>query len=58
MRGNAFRDAPRHQCAGLSLTSRAGRGASPAAFPRRVWERSGWVYPQTTGRALARLASF
>ncbi|KAA0976819.1 DUF1534 domain-containing protein [Pseudomonas sp. ANT_H12B] len=32
-RGNASRDAPRHR-------RNSGRGASPAALPRRAWERS------------------
>ncbi|MGF6110605.1 hypothetical protein QFZ85_002141 [Pseudomonas frederiksbergensis] len=39
-RGHASRDALRHQRAGFRLASLAERRASPAAFPRRAWERS------------------
>ncbi|NMX75440.1 DUF1534 domain-containing protein [Pseudomonas sp. WS 5532] len=36
LRGNASRDALRHQCPSLKPCAEVGRGASRAAFPRRA----------------------
>jgi hypothetical protein len=39
-----------------NLVSTAERRASPAAFPRRAWERSGRVSVEESGRLAGRLA--